>query len=77
MCWAHVDRAYKPKLSQIDPDCRLKIESDITELQKSSSDEIFDKGVSLFYVKWSKKSPEIDKFLHYFRKEWLDSSNRK
>jgi hypothetical protein len=77
MCWSHVDRAYKPKMSKIEKEFQKQIEHDINKLQISASDKIFEKGVDLFYEKWSNINAEIDTFLAYFRKEWIDSSTCK
>jgi hypothetical protein len=77
MCWSHVDRAYKPKMSKIEKEFQKQIEHDINKLQISASVKIIEKGVDLFYEKWSNINAEIDTFLAYFRKEWIDSSNCK
>ena len=64
-------------MSKIEKEFQKQIEHDINKLQISASDKIFEKGVDLFYEKWSNINAEIDTFLAYFRKEWIDSSNCK
>ncbi|CAF0724082.1 unnamed protein product [Brachionus calyciflorus] len=50
--------------------------TDIKELQKSYCNEIFKVGFKLFEEKWlNLKNSEVERFLKYFKKEWIDSSN--
>ena len=73
MCWAHVVKAVEKRLNGID-----ETFSDILNLQKSHCPELFDHLVKLFFEKWNeKKKPDIDKFLSYFKSEWIDSTNKK
>ena len=76
MCWAHVERAYQAKLLKVDNKShQSQIILDLTEIQKSSSDQIFKKSINLFDSKWRNvKKDSINVFLDYFRKEWVYST---
>src|SRR6185312_3248873 len=51
---------------------RTAIRQDISELQRSESDQIFQAGFALFDNKWrSKKHEDIDSFLDYFTQQWI------
>lgn len=76
MCWAHVVKAIEKRLNGIDE--KDDIFSDILNLQQSHCPDLFNHLVKLFFEKWNeKKKTDIDKFLAYFRSEWIDSSNNK
>ena len=79
MCWAHVDRAIEERLRPVpDESMRESVRDNIHQLQTMHSSELFDYAYKQFVTKWSKKKiPEIDTFLEYFGKEWVESKNNK
>jgi hypothetical protein len=74
-----VDRAIEERLRPVpDESMRENVRDNIHQLQTVHSSELFDYAYKQFVTKWSKKKiPEIDTFLEYFRKEWVDSKNNK
>jgi hypothetical protein len=75
MCWAHVDRAYKPKLSKIKNEkIQEEIIADLNKIQESCCEEVFQNSMTLFNYKWrSLDKPSVNEFLDYFNKEWVTS----
>ena len=82
MCWAHLWRIVESKTKSIgislgEP-TRDAIRLDIEYLQASYSEQLFNHLLSLFESKWkAKREKEIDAFLEYFRKEWIESKHSK
>jgi len=48
---------------------------DIKNIQLSDNERIFNKSVELFLLKWSKANGQVDHFLVYFKKNFVDSKS--
>ena len=71
MCWAHVIRKVDERLRSIsDKQTRAQIRSDISIIQLSSNQALFNKAIKLFMSKWkAHRNATIDDFLAYFHEQ--------
>ncbi|CAF1550482.1 unnamed protein product, partial [Rotaria sordida] len=70
MCWSHAIRKIRQHRKMIPVEKWRGIERDISTLQLSFNDNIFQKGSSLLLTKW-KSDPELFMFANYFEQTWL------
>lgn len=71
MCWYHVKKNVEEKLKGSAE--KMAILDDMTQLQLSPSEDVFDCMSNLFLEKWTPMKPQ---FTAYFQKTWLKDSNR-
>ncbi|RMZ99193.1 hypothetical protein BpHYR1_051645, partial [Brachionus plicatilis] len=76
MCWFHMKKKVEQELKKNFGDESLikKIEADVDKMHYAFDSNIFFICVKLFMLKW-KKMEGTDKFLDYFKKEWIESTN--
>ena len=77
MCWANVEREIETRLKFVNnTSIAEEILSDINHIRLSYCADIFKFLTFLYFQKWSQlNAPNINNFLEYFRKKWVDSSN--
>ena len=81
MCWYHACAAIENELKKVTQSSTKSINgqdvhvydrdlimADINVIQAALSEELFNKAIELFQVKWSRHAA----FLAYFKREWLD-----
>ena len=69
MCWIHMQRNIKKYLIGIPSKLQTKIISDIHHIQHSVSSQVFEASNLLFYDKWMDRSPAINTFINYYRRQ--------
>ena len=75
-CWAHTYRNISEKLNTLkDKEHKNNLLLDISSMQSLPTEDIFEKAVSLFYIKYGNKIKEIDTFLEYFCVQKIESNS--
>lgn len=66
-------RLVKDRLSHVhQEDIKLQLRVDIWAIQLSHNRDIFEASCRLFFEKHADKGSEVDEFLAYFKKNWVD-----
>jgi hypothetical protein len=79
-CWAHAIRNIDKYLNTLKhkPELRLKLRSDIVNLQLSSTSSLFNKGKSLFLKKYENYTDSsVVSFLTYLKDNWFKEDQNK
>ena len=66
-------RLVKDRLSHVhDEELRSELRLGIWALKLSDTKEIFEAGCNLYLKKFANKNQEVDDFLAYFEKNWIN-----